>query len=217
MNEKEIIDIIDNSKSWDNTWDLVFQNQEWGKYPPEELIRFIARNYYKINDKQNIKILDVGCGTGAATWFISREGFKSFGIDGSETAIKIAKERLKKENLNACFEVGDFIKLNYDDNYFDCVIDIVALQHNNINNLKKIIDEIYRVLKPGGKIFSMMINKNSVFNDDTNPFENKGYVHIFEKNEVLDLFKKFKNLVIDLSERTDRNNKISHFIITGQK
>ena len=32
--------------SWDPVWENVFQNQSWGKYPSENLVRFVARNFY---------------------------------------------------------------------------------------------------------------------------------------------------------------------------
>ena len=31
---------------WDKGWDKIFSTAEWGKYPGEELIRFIARNFF---------------------------------------------------------------------------------------------------------------------------------------------------------------------------
>lgn len=208
---------MNNQNSWDPTWEKVFQSQEWGKYPPEELVRFIARSFYKVPDRKKIKVLDLGCGTGAATWFIAREGFTAYGIDGSETAIKIAKQRFQKEKLEGKFKIGDFIKLDYPNEFFDCVVDITALQHNKIENLKQVFSEISRVLKPNGKIFSMMVSKKTKFNEKTNPFNGRGYYHFFDKEEVLDLFSNFKNIEIEMSERTDRGNFISHYIVTGEK
>ncbi len=48
-------------KSFDETWEQIHSTQEWGKYPSEIVIRFIARNYYKGN-RSETKILDFGCG-----------------------------------------------------------------------------------------------------------------------------------------------------------
>ena len=59
--------------SWDATWEEVFRQQEWGKYPGEDLIRFVARNFYNVEKRSDIKILEVGCGPGANLWFIARE------------------------------------------------------------------------------------------------------------------------------------------------
>jgi tRNA G46 methylase TrmB len=49
--------------------------QEWGKYPPEHVIRFVARNFYRVPDRKYVHLLEVGCGPGANVWFMAREGF----------------------------------------------------------------------------------------------------------------------------------------------
>ena len=41
-------------KSFDNVWEEIHASQEWGKYPSEPVIRFVARNYYK-KDRKNPK------------------------------------------------------------------------------------------------------------------------------------------------------------------
>jgi hypothetical protein len=63
------------NNSWDPTWEQVFRVRDWARYPQEELIRFVAVNFYSAAERKKIKILDAGCGTGAGVWFIAREGF----------------------------------------------------------------------------------------------------------------------------------------------
>ena len=46
---------------------LMNSKTEWGQYPTEHVIRFIARNYYN-RERMNTRILDFGCGGGAHTW-----------------------------------------------------------------------------------------------------------------------------------------------------
>jgi 2-polyprenyl-3-methyl-5-hydroxy-6-metoxy-1,4-benzoquinol methylase len=150
-------------KSWDSTWEKIYSSREWGRYPPEELIRFVARNFYSVENRKDVKFLDIGCGTGAAAWFIAREGFTVYGIDGSETAIEIVKKVFEKEKLAGEFKVGDIINLDYPDNFFDCIVDVNALQHNKPENIKIILKQCLRVLKPGGKMFSMMVGEKSKF------------------------------------------------------
>ena len=71
------------------------------------VIRFIANKYEK-KDKKRLKILEVGCGTGANLSFFIEEGFNTYGIDGSKVAIKLAKKKLKKEKKNQNFLLGIF-------------------------------------------------------------------------------------------------------------
>lgn len=103
--------------AWDQTWENVFKTQEWGKYPSEDLIRFVARNFYGAPSRKEIKILEVGCGTGANLWYVAREGFSVYGIDGSKTAVEKANARLNSEIPGWSGEllIGDIISLPYND------------------------------------------------------------------------------------------------------
>lgn len=138
-----------NGNSWDPIWEDIFRNNEWGKYPTESLIQFIARNFYN-KKRDEVKLLEVGCGTGPNVWYISREGFDATGIDGSKTAIQKGSSRLKDEKLNAKLIEGDIITLPFQNDYFDGVIDVECLYCNNTTTTKTILQEIRRVLKPGG-------------------------------------------------------------------
>ena len=120
--------------AWDSVWDKVFSGCEWGKYPNENLIRFIAGKYHTSLNRKNFKILEVGCGTGANLWYLSREGFNAHGVDGSQEAINIARKRFCDENLTVELKVCDIMELPYPDNYFDCVVDIECLYANSFAN-----------------------------------------------------------------------------------
>jgi len=198
--------------SWDSTWENIYRSREWGRYPPEELVRFVARNFYSAVERSKVKFLDLGCGTGSAAWFIAREGFAVYGIDGSETAIKIAKERFAKEGLHGDFRAGDIVNLDYPDNFFDCIVDISAIQHNKPENIKIILQECLRVLKPNGNMFSMMLGSKSKFDMLKN-----GYTHLSTKKEIESFFSIFGEAVIDVSERTDKDNFFSHFVVQARK
>jgi len=99
--------------AWDPVWENVFRSQSWGKYPAEDFIRFIASNFYNVSDRKNVRILEVGCGPGANLWFMAREGFSVYGIDGSKHAIHLAKLRLDSEcpGWVGQLVVGDMVQL----------------------------------------------------------------------------------------------------------
>lgn len=199
--------------SWDRHWEKIFRSQVWGKYPPEELIRFTSRNFYKSKNKKNIIFLDIGCGTGSCSWYLAKEGFSVFGVDGSKTAIQKAKQRFRKENLEGVFKTTDFVKLNFPDDFFDAIIDVCAIQHNPVNHVPLILHEIKRVLKPGGKLFSMIVSEGTFMA----PYMSKGYVHFYKLSEIRKLFKNYSS--IERSERTENNmkDKIIHWVISCEK
>ncbi len=221
-----------NRIGWDPIWEEVFIQQEWGKYPGESLIRFIARNYYKLN-RPDVKILEIGCGAGANIWYMSREGFDVYGIDGSETAIGKASQLLVDENLSAKLTVGDIIQLPYADGFFDAVVDVECICCNSINDSKKILSEVTRILKPSGQFYSrtfsekMYVGKQNFRisaleynNISDGPLAGKGFVRLMD-NESIDILygSQFKILSIDRSDITVSNGEvaISEWIIVSQK
>src|SRR5262245_40105929 len=140
--------------SFDPIWEEVFRAQEWGKYPPEHVIRFVARGFYKAPDRSKVRILDLGSGPGANTWYAAREGFSVSAIDGSPTAIERLKKRLADDRLEVDARVGDFLQLPWSDGTFDAVIDNAALCCNSFGAVKRVVAEVARVLKPGGQFCS---------------------------------------------------------------
>lgn len=139
---------------WNAGWDVIFRDREWGKYPPEELVRFIARNFYSTPDRKAVKILEVGCGPGANLWYLSREGFSVYGMDGSQVALEKARNRLAGEGLEVQLHCGDILSLPFPSDFFDCVIDIECLYANTAADTRRILEAIHRVLKSGGLFFS---------------------------------------------------------------
>jgi len=218
--------------AWNKIWEKVFNEQEWGKYPSEHLIRFIAKNLYQM-DRKNIKILEVGCGTGANIWYMAREGFDVFGIDGSTTAIQKAQNRLRNEKLDAHLKVGDIINLPYNNNYFNAVIDNECIYCNNINDSKIILKEIKRVLKANGLFFSrtftnkMYIGTSNIkianleyTNISDGPLSGKGFVRLLDEEGIQNLYGKYFNIKsVDILDYTLNNKsiRISEWIIICQK
>lgn len=218
--------------AWDPVWEKIYKSRSWGMYPPEELIRFIATNYYSINNRKKIKILEVGCGTGANLWYLAREGFSVYGIDGSRIAIKLLKQRFKKENLTGQFIIGEINNLPWDTGEFDCVIDNNCLSCNTEKDTQQIINEIHRVLKNKGKHFSKSLakgcwGKNTGIKIDHSsrshirigPCKGMGIVRFATVYDIKTLYQNFTNLKIELSEHTynNRTNKIRNLIISCQK
>ena len=142
--------------SWDPIWERVFNDHEWGRYPGESLIRFIAKNFYKSN-RADIKILEIGCGAGANLWYLAREGFTAYGIDGSSRAIERAGSFLKSQGLCAAIVSGDASALPYESSFFDAVIDVECLYSNSRPDAEKMLAEVSRVLKQGGLFYSRTV------------------------------------------------------------
>lgn len=112
-----------------------------------KLSRFFRKN--KVT-----KILDLYCGAGRNSIFLSKEGFDVYGFDRSQLAIKRAKESQTRANTDVVFRVLEYQnKLPYEDGSFDAVIVIRALYQARIQKIKQDIEEICRVMKIGGYLY----------------------------------------------------------------
>lgn len=94
----------------------------------------------------NNTVLEIGCGTGLFSDKVSISGAKIIATDLSENLLQIARE---KKIPNTKFEVADAHHLQYADNSFDIVFGSSVLHHLEMDVALR---EVFRVLKPGGKI-----------------------------------------------------------------
>tara|TARA_B110000305_G_C19461139_1_gene654469 strand:+ start:2347 stop:3003 length:657 start_codon:yes stop_codon:yes gene_type:complete len=212
-------------------WDKKF-SKNTAKYPSENLIIFIAKNFFQIKNRKQIKILEIGSGGGANLLFLSKEGFDVFGIDGSEVAIKKSKKLFdsEKSSVNLC--LGDISHLNYEDNFFDLVIDNECLYSNDTKSSIKIISEIKRVLKTNGLFYSRTfsldtykgspkkINKYEFRDSVDGPFANTGLFRLSDSNSINEIYGTQLNILsIDKFIHTRNNGKmkISELVIVSKK
>ncbi len=104
---------------------------------------------YKLTSKNPLTILDIGCGNGSILSNLQNKGFELYGIDGSESGIKIAKQSFPEIN----FFVGD-ITTNISDilpiKEFDLIICTEVIEH--IYSPRDLVKNCYHFLKPGGKL-----------------------------------------------------------------
>jgi len=219
--------------SFDETWETIHANQEWGKYPTEPVIRFIARNYYN-TERSKIKILDFGCGGGAHTWYLVREGFDTYAFDGSKSAVEKTKKRVEEygNGGRAHLQVCDGASLNYSSDFFDCIIDSATSCSNTIDNIKIMYLEMYRVLKCGGRIFTSVFSRDTcgygtgtkleehTYKDVTvGRLASRGIVHWYDREEIYRLLKDtgFCNIHIDEIRYTDLGDLVVQYIVTAEK
>ena len=135
------------------------QKKQLNKYPYDSVVSFIFRNFSNLSfeERKNIKILEVGCGAGNNISFLAKEGFDTYGIDISPSAIKFAKNMIKENNLNAELAVASFTSLPFKSNYFDVIIDRLAVTHCP-DFIDDSLVEIKRVMNDNCKFFSIFFN-----------------------------------------------------------
>ena len=227
---------MDNKKSRFNIWEEFYSGRALGRFPPEELVRFMARNFGQAEDRSAVKVLELGSGSGANIWYLLHEGYSAAAIEGSASAIQITRDRLIEEGMAPLAETvdlrhGSFETLPWDDKSFDAVIDIEAVCTNPMAVIRSAVAEALRVLKPGGAFFGKMFGTETtgfgsgeVFEENTtrNPTEGPcagfGTCHFFTENELRELFAPFASLDLNWVRRTDGETDLVHeWLITAHK
>lgn len=122
----------------------------------------IAQNKWYLNHlKKSDIVLDLGSNDGSNTLAAAKVCYKVVGVDYSERLLQIARQRsIEKQLNNTKFILCDVEKtLPFEDKSFDVVLFLDVLEH--INNQKKSMTEVWRILKPKGRLFLSLPNQDS--------------------------------------------------------
>jgi len=113
---------------------------------PENKLSNRVKLSYKWIDKKVERLLDGGCSYGYGTRFLAKKSINTFGIDINEIHIAVASHRYK----HISFKTGVLEDTGYEDSFFDFIVLNDVLEHTS----DKIgtINEMFRILKPGGEI-----------------------------------------------------------------
>jgi len=132
-----------------------FEQIENHRYQVEPFIHSVAQ-FTRHHGK---KILEVGVGAGTDHLQWARAGAQCFGVDLTQAAIDTTKARFAIYGFESELQRLDAETLPFPDNTFDIVYSWGVIHHSERPDL--IIDEIMRVLKPGGKFIGMLYGRRS--------------------------------------------------------
>lgn len=105
------------------------------------------------------QVLDVGCGLGTDLSRFAASGSQVTGIDIAPRAVELAKTNFEQRGLTGHFEVMDGQAMTFADNSFDFVYCHTVLHFTP--DPAAMVQQIHRVLKPGGRALLMSINRHS--------------------------------------------------------
>jgi 2-polyprenyl-6-hydroxyphenyl methylase/3-demethylubiquinone-9 3-methyltransferase len=111
-----------------------------------------------ISSWDGLNVLDLGCGGGFMSDALAQRGARVIGVDPSAEAIKAARHHPKVRDFNIDYRIGVGERLDLESNSVDVVVCVDVLEH--VTSVPNTLDEIARVLRPGGKFVFDTINRN---------------------------------------------------------
>jgi len=102
-----------------------------------------------IGDVKGLDVLDAACGTGRYALMLAEAGARVCGLDASEEMLAHAQRKATESAIAVDLHHGHLDALPFADESFDLVVSALALCH--IPNLKPVMREFARVLRPGGR------------------------------------------------------------------
>lgn len=109
----------------------------------------------EMGDLGHKSILDVGSGTGTMLLLI-KQAYPSAGVvglDGDPQIVALAHRKARARGLEIQFHLGMAFALPYPDESFDVVLTSMMLHHLLADDKRKTAKEMYRVLRPAGRLF----------------------------------------------------------------
>ncbi|UCC19290.1 MAG: class I SAM-dependent methyltransferase [Promethearchaeota archaeon] len=115
-------------------------------------------------------------------------GFDTIGIENSEERLQMAQDYAKQNKLDLHMRIGDMRSIPFESDYFGHVYSWNTIFHMNKIDIKKGVNEMIRVLKPGGLCFVNFLSLDSEFSnegEEQNPGE---YLQIEGDEEIRHTF-----------------------------
>ncbi|MFS0673510.1 class I SAM-dependent methyltransferase [Ornithinibacillus sp. 179-J 7C1 HS] len=135
-----------------------------------------------IHNENCSSLLEIGAGPGKDSLYFKENGLDTFSIDISPEMIKLCKDK----GLNA--SVMSFYNLDFPDHHFDSIWALNCLLHVPKEDMKKVLSEIKRVLKPSGLFYLGVYggeNSEGIWEDDH--YSPKRFFSFYEDDSLKEL------------------------------
>ncbi|MGV6871910.1 class I SAM-dependent methyltransferase [Pseudochelatococcus sp. B33] len=143
-------------RAWNRRWSTEEGRAEWLVPDPAvaNLAELLAGNH-------QAAALDLGCGVGRHALLFARLGFRTAAVDLAEAGLTELRRVAEQEGLSIETHVSPMNELPFADGSFDYVLAFNVIYHGDPAIVRATVDEIRRVLKPGGLFQGTMLSKRN--------------------------------------------------------
>jgi len=180
------------------TWYAKMTRKDLGEF--ERLARELAKDL-----PANARVLEIAPGPGYLSVALAKLGpFKITGLDISQSFVRMASEYAKREGVVARFIHGSASDIPLEDGLFDLVVCRAAFK--NFSEPLKAVNEMHRVLKPGGRAIIIDLRKDASWN------EIEAYVDGLHVGATNGWFMKFtfKHMLLKRAYTEEQMGKLAH-------
>ncbi|WDV47773.1 class I SAM-dependent methyltransferase [Clostridiaceae bacterium M8S5] len=178
MNIKKIIEILESAKPYDKGTAIMWTDEHISKEllkvhldknsnlasrtkkNIQKTIEFILREF----DKNSGDILDLGCGPGLYTERLAMKGYNVTGLDFSNNSINHAIKSAKEKELDIKYIQEDYLKMDFKEQFDLIIIIFCDFGALSVSDREKLLDNIYKALKPGGILIFDALNEKALTN-----------------------------------------------------
>ncbi len=137
------------------------------RWPRESLVRLLKGGrvpHIRGDALAGLRVLDVGCGSGANLRFLASEGMECHGVEPLEEGCARVRRRLDAAGVPARIAVGNSRDLPYADGFFDLLVSWQVLHYEaDADGLRAALIEYRRVLRPGGSLLAAVLGPRHHF------------------------------------------------------
>lgn len=144
-------------RAWDVRWSSVEGRADWLAAEPD-VVEVATELSGRLG---HVRALDLGCGVGRHALLFARLGFETSALDLAEAGIAELRKSAREEGLEVDARVAPMTELPFGDGTFDYALSFNVLYHGDPGVVRAAIEEIRRVLKPGGVFQGTMLSKRN--------------------------------------------------------
>ena len=202
-------------------WESIYhKKQQLNKFPYTEVVAFCMKRWAHTG-AEGLDALDVGCGSGVHSKFLSELGFNVIGFDNSPSGIENAIKLFPDDKIE--YLISDLDTFKADKASFDMVLDRLSTSHSSLKTTKDFYQNLKTSLKENGQVFWQGFcfdnsgkefaqhEQDGRWNDFSGGFfETLGQAVFYELKDIEEIFAGYKIDSIKCLSEFDLDTKYNH-------